>query len=59
MLIDREGTPYSKLYDLPEGKVIFKDWPSAINAIMEHFDSPGGTPGFGDWSSIIDDFDPF
>ncbi len=59
LLIDREGTPYSKLYDLPEGKVIFKDWPSAINAIMEHFDSPEGIPGFGDWSSIIDDLDPF
>ena len=59
LLIDREGTPYSKLYDLPVNKVIFKDWPSAINAIMEHFVSPEGIPGFGDWSSIIDDFDPF
>jgi len=59
LLIDREGTPFSKLYDLPEGKVIFKDWPSAIEATLEHFNTPKGIVGFGDWSSIIDDLDPF
>ena len=59
LLIDREGAPYSKLYDLPEGKVIFKDWPSAIEATMEHFNTTEGIAGFGDWSSIIDDLDPF
>ena len=26
---------------------------------MKHFSTPKGTPGFGDWSSIIDDLDPF
>ena len=59
LLIDREGTPYSKLYDLPEGQVIFKDWPSTIDALMEHFNSPEGISGFGDWSSVINDLDPF
>jgi len=59
LLIDREGTPYSKLYDLPEGRVIFKDWPSTIEALMEHFSTPEGIVGFGDWSSVIDDLDPF
>ena len=59
LLIDREGTPASKLNELPEGKVIFKDWPSTIDAIMEHFKTPEGIPGFGDWSSIINDLDPF
>jgi hypothetical protein len=59
LLIDREGSPYSKLYDLPEGKVIFKDWPSAINATLEYFNSHESIPGFGDWTSIIDDLDPF
>lgn len=59
LLIDREGSPSSKLYDLPEGKVIFRDWPSAINATLEYFNSHESTPGFGDWSSIIDDLDPF
>jgi hypothetical protein len=59
LLIDREGSPYSKLYDLPEGKVVFKDWPSAIEALMKHFSIPEGISGFGDWTSIIDDLDPF
>ena len=26
---------------------------------MEHFKTPNGIPGFGDWSSIIAEFDPF
>ena len=59
LLIDREGTIDSKLNDLPEGKVVFKDWPSTIDAIMEHFNTPEGISGFGDWSSIINDLDPF
>ena len=59
LLIDREGSPSSKLYDLPEGKVIFRDWPSAINATLEYFNSHENIPDFGDWSSIIDDLDPF
>jgi len=59
LLVDREGHPYSKLYELQEHKVIFKNWPDTIEALLEHFQSPGGIPGFGDWSSIIDEFDPF
>jgi len=59
LLIDREGTIDSKLNDLPEGKVVFKDWPSTIDAIMEHFNTSEGISGFGDWTSIIDDLDPF
>ena len=59
LLIDREVTRYSKLYDLSEGKVIFPDWPSTIDALMDHFNSPSGTEGFGDWSSIIDELDPY
>jgi hypothetical protein len=59
LLIDREGCPDSKLYELPEGKVIFKSWPEAIDALMEHFQTPQGIPGFGDWSKIINELDPF
>jgi hypothetical protein len=59
LLVDREGFPYSKLYELQEHKVIFKSWPDTIEALLEHFQSPEGIPGFGDWSSIIDEFDPF
>ena len=42
-----------------KGKVIFKDWPEAINAVMEYFQTPGGIPGFGDWTDHLDEFDPF
>jgi hypothetical protein len=59
LLIDREGVPDSKFYDLPIGKVVFRDWPGAIDALMDHFCRPGGVPGFGDWSPIIDELDPF
>ena len=59
LLIDREGCPDSKFYELPEGKVIFKSWPETIDALMEHFQAPQGIPGFGDWSGIIDELDPF
>ena len=59
LMIDREGAPYSKLHELPKDKVVFQDWPAAIDALMEHFNSSNGIPDFGDWSSIIDEFDPF
>jgi len=59
LLIDREGILVSKLNELPEGKVVFKDWPSTIDAVMDHFNTPVGIDGFGDWSSVIDDLDPF
>jgi len=59
LLIDREGMPASKLQELPRGKVIFDDWPSAIEAIMSHFSRHNGIEGFGDWSAILDELDPF
>ena len=39
--------------------MIFKNWLDAIDALMEHFKAPQGIPGFGDWSEIIGEFDPF
>ena len=59
LLVDREGAPDSKLYDLPAEKVVFKTWPHTIDAVMEHFQSANGVPGFGDWSSMIAELDPF
>ena len=59
LLIDREGMPASKLQELPRGKVIFDDWPSAIEAIISHFSRHNGIKGFGDWSAILDELDPF
>jgi uncharacterized protein YqkB len=43
LLIDREGSPKSKLYELPEGKLVFKSWQETIDAVMEHFSKPEGT----------------
>ncbi len=59
LLIDREGCPASKLYELPKDKVIFKNWKDTIDALMEHLQTPNGIPGFGDWTPIIEDLDPF
>ena len=59
LLIDREGCPESKFYELPKEKVIFNNWEDALDAVMEHFKTPNGIPGFGDWSPLLDEFDPF
>ena len=59
LVIDREGRPYHKFHELPENKVIFNNWPDTINMLMEYFQSSKGVPGFGDWSTIINELDPF
>jgi hypothetical protein len=59
LLIDREGFPRSKLNQLNRGKVIFNDWPETILALREYFLSNRTIEGFGDWSKIKDDLDPF
>jgi hypothetical protein len=59
LLLDREGWPVSPLYRLGKGRVVFTDWPSLWNACQEHWKTPGGVPGFGDWSSMVNEFDPF
>jgi len=59
LLIDREGAPISKLNELPRGRVVFSDWPETIEGLREYFTSDKKLLGFGDWSSIIDDLDPF
>ena len=58
ILIDREGCPYSKLYDLPKEKVIFSSWKDALVAVRE-FDSKDKKTLIGNWSSIIEELDPF
>jgi len=59
LLIDREGDPTSKLSELPVDKVVFKNWPSAIDALMNYFENNCIDEDFGNWTSIIDDLDPF
>ncbi|HAZ07893.1 MAG TPA: hypothetical protein DCZ01_05060 [Elusimicrobia bacterium] len=59
LLIDPEGFLDSPFYRLGEGRVVFKDWGSLWEALQRHWDTPSGTEGFGDWSPLLDEFDPF
>ena len=58
LLLDLEGWPRSPLHKLGPG-VVFKDQPSAWEACAEYFRDPRSDPHFGDWSSMIDELDPF
>ena len=59
LLLDREGWPVSKLYKLGEGRVVFTKWEELWEACKDHWNASTGTPGFGDWSPMIDELDPF
>jgi hypothetical protein len=59
LVMDREGWPASPLYRLGEGNVVFRDWPTLWDACRAHWARPGSVPGFGDWSPLLDDLDPF
>ncbi|MBI4308818.1 MAG: hypothetical protein HY591_00650 [Candidatus Omnitrophica bacterium] len=58
LLLDREGWPTSKLHGLGP-RVAFTDWEDLWKICEEHWQRPGGLPGFGDWSPMIKDMDPF
>jgi hypothetical protein len=58
LLLDREGWPTSKLHGLGP-LVAFKNWDELWMACQDHWKRPQGTPGFGDWSSMIHEMDPF
>lgn len=59
LLLDRDGWSNSSLYTLGKGKVVFRNWDDLWKACQDHWNAPHGMPGFGDWSSMIDDIDPF
>lgn len=59
VLMDRENWPLSPLSRLGRGRVVFRDWDDVWAALERHWDSPGGVDGFGDWSSMLDELDPF
>lgn len=59
LLLDREGWPTSPLYQLGKGQVVFTNWEQLWEACTQHWTTPGGIPGFGDWSSMLDELDPF
>jgi hypothetical protein len=59
LLIDREGWQVSKLYRLGKGRVVFKEWAEAWEKLGTYFNDPKALPGFGNWSPIIGEIDPF
>ena len=58
ILMDLEGWPRSPLYRLGPD-VVFKDWPSVWQVCTEYFKDPQSHPRLGDWSSMINELDPF
>jgi hypothetical protein len=59
LLLDREGWSVSPLYRLGVGRVVFINWLELWNALVEYRRSPERFPGFGDWSPMINELDPF
>jgi hypothetical protein len=59
LLLDREGWQFESLDRLRTGRVVFKTWAGLWEACTQHWTGPGGLTGFGDWSSILDELDPF
>jgi len=60
LLIDREGAPMSKLYELPSGKVRFANWAEAVESLMAHFMAKNGISNFGIWDeTFLREMDPF
>jgi len=59
LLLDGEGWPVSPMYKLGNDRVIFNDWDSLWEACSTHWSTTGGIPGFGDWSPMLDEIDPF
>ena len=59
LLIDRTGWSVSPLYKLGVGQVVFNSWDDLWNACIEQWFKNSDIPGFGDWSYILQDLDPF
>ena len=59
LLLDREGWPVSPLYQLGVGQVVFTDWEGLWEACLHYWASPSGSTAIGDWSPMLDHFDPF
>jgi len=59
LLLDREGWAVSPLWRLAQDRVVFTNWADLWKSCVEHWASPGGIPSFADWSSLLDELDPF
>ncbi len=58
VLLDGEGCRDSDLYRLGPGRVVFQSWEDLWRICQEHFQK-GPVAGFGDWSLLLPDLDPF
>ena len=59
VILDQDGWSKSKLYELGKGKVVFNDWNSLWDACKDFIDCNYKNEGFGDWSPLLDEMDPF
>jgi hypothetical protein len=58
LMMDRYGFKNSQFYKLGVGKVVFNNWDNLWDNLEEHWKKKP-IDGFGDWSPILDDIDPF
>ena len=59
VLVDTEGFRDHPLWRSGDGTFVYRDWPAARRSIESHRRDPLATPGFGDWSAVADELDPF
>lgn len=59
LLVDRAGWSISPFYRLGVGRVVFTEWEALWRTCLEQWRRPGGVPGFGDWSPMLEELDPF
>lgn len=59
ILLDREGWPISSLYKIGLGSVIFQDWDMIWKTYVQYIKSGKKLAGYGDWSSVLTELDPF
>lgn len=59
LLLDREGWPNSPLYKLGQGTVVFNEWDTLWERCCAYWKKSESVPGFGDWSPILEELDPF
>ena len=59
LLLDREGWAISNLYRLGNGSSVFQDWETLWGEYVQYIGSGHRMPGFGDWSQLLAELDPF
>lgn len=59
VLMDFEGWGVSDLYKQGAGKFAFADWEEFWAAALRYWQNPREASGFGDWSTVLNELDPF